>query len=382
MKMNYTEIAVIGFLLIATTVLSFSMIGFVAWRRFQRNKSEQEHRNLIREEKRRDEELARADFSQRKQDEWEARRLALEEQRIAAEKERAEAERMARWEAERAEDERAFANNSGAGSGGYVLVNLPDSERSLFHDLLKGFEDYARLKGYGVSFSVDNSWENRIFFKFTIRDEGVVVGPEQVREDFRQYVDQVRKDEDNFEDIPVVTSLAEHNLLVTMLRNRIIFFRTSYQLYKNVVSLIEVQIANGRFFPAQPQPTSVIIQNGMTMDSRRFNNTNSPRSILGDGNAVNDSSINIGGSVNEKMERIVALDDLIAKLKSREDIDGSIAKAERDLSKVRDELAEYPQPNESHIRTWLEHAKNLMTSGILGYETFEAAKKLWELFGV
>ena len=203
-----------------------------------------------------------------------------------------------------------------------------------------------------------------------------------MREDFRQYVDRVRKDDDDFDDITVVTNLAEHNLLVTMLRNRIIFFRASYQLYKNVVSLIEMQVANGRFFPAQPQPASVIVQNGITKDSRRFNNTNSPRSILGDGNTVNDSSINIGGSVNEKMERIVALDELISKLKAKEDVDGSIAKAERDLSKVRDELAEYPQPNESSIKTWLEHAKNLMTSGILGYETFEAAKKLWELFGV
>jgi len=376
------RILIYAIIIIGTSLLYLAMFAYLQWKRTQRRNSMREEEQRILDAKRRDEELAIAENARRMQNEWEARRYALDRERIEAEKERMAAEQSARYEAARAEEERAAANNSGAGSGGYHLVTIDESDRSLFHDLLKGFEDFAKLKGYAVSFSIDNSWDGRTAYKFTVLGKGVVVGSAQVRDDFREYVDRVRKDDDEFDDIPAVTSMAEHHLLVTMLKNRVVFFRTNYVLYKNTVALFEMLIANNRFFPAQPQPASVIVQNGVTMDSRRFNNTNSPRSILGDGNSVNDSSINIGGSVNEKMERITALDDLIAELKAKEDVDGSIAKAERDLSKVRDELAEYPQPNESSIKTWLEHAKNLMTSGILGYETFEAAKKLWEMFGV
>jgi hypothetical protein len=50
--------------------------------------------------------------------------------------------------------------------------------------------------------------------------------------------------------------------------------------------------------------------------------------------------------------------------------------------KVREELAEYPEPNESSIKKWLEHAKNLMTAAILGHELYEAALGLWHLFGM
>jgi DNA-binding LacI/PurR family transcriptional regulator len=63
------------------------------------------------------------------------------------------------------------------GSGGYIVVEMPEEDRPLFHDLLKGFEDYAKLKGYQISFSIDSSSIGRIAFKFTVKNDGVVVGP-------------------------------------------------------------------------------------------------------------------------------------------------------------------------------------------------------------
>jgi hypothetical protein len=118
------------------------------------------------------------------------------------------------------------------------------------------------------------------------------------------------------------------------------------------------------------------------MDSRNYNASNSSRLIQGDSNTYTDSSINIGRSFNERQERIAALDDVIAKLNAIEGKDEALTKAELNLAKVRDELADDPQPNESAIRRWMEGAKNAMTAGILGYETVEAARKLWELFGI
>src|SRR4051794_14937103 len=52
--------------------------------------------------------------------------------------------------------------SAGAGTGGYIFLDLLDDKRTLFHDLLKGFEEYAQLKGYQVYFSIDNSYSNKI----------------------------------------------------------------------------------------------------------------------------------------------------------------------------------------------------------------------------
>src|SRR5580704_4464739 len=114
--------------------------------------------------------------------------------------------------------ERDVSSSAGVGSGGFIIMDMPDKDRPLFHDLLKGFEDFARLKGYIIAFSIDSTFAGRIAFKFTIKDDGLVVGPERVRRDFAEYVDQVRnKDIDDLDNMPVVTSLEEHHLLVTVL---------------------------------------------------------------------------------------------------------------------------------------------------------------------
>jgi hypothetical protein len=83
-----------------------------------------------------------------------------EEQRAKEEAERKhqeaeEAKEEARYQQysrDQREEEAAIRSSAGTGTGGYIIVDLPEERRSLFHDLLKGFEEYARLKGYGVSF--------------------------------------------------------------------------------------------------------------------------------------------------------------------------------------------------------------------------------------
>ena len=384
--MKSDQALIYAVLIIAVVVLMAAVIGYWEWKRIQRRrefeeiherefaeKRRQEERELA--DKRRDEDLARQQKS-------EAAARELEERRIEAERSRISSDRDLAFRAEKVERERFTASNSGAGSGGYVMIDVPDADRSLFHDLAKGFEDYARLKGYGVSFSIDNSWEGRTAYKFTVTNRGVTIGSEQVRKDFREYAERVRHDDDDFDDMPVVTNMAEHNLMVTMLKNRVVFFRANYKVYKNTVTHLEKLISGNALFPALPQPPINIYNNGATVDTRNYNANNSQRLIQGENNTYRDSSINIGGSVNEKMERITALDDMISKLKAVENRDEAIAKAGIDLVKVRDELSEYPNPNESSIGTWLEHAKNLMTAAILGHELYEASMGLWHVFGM
>jgi hypothetical protein len=278
------------------------------------------------------------------------------------------------------QDKSAFTT-AGMGSGGYIVVEMPEKDRSLFHDLLKGFEDYAKLKGYQISFSIDASLVGRIAFKFTVQNEGVVVGPERVRRDFNEYMQNVQTGAiEDLDHIPVITSIEEHNLLVTNLKNRLTFIHHSYQLTQNALRFYENLLSNVRTFPALPTP-NVIVHTGGQMDSRSYSAVNSQKVLQGDNSALTDSSINIGESFNQRQERIAVLDDVIEKLKNNENPSEPIKKAEVQLIKVRDELADEEQPDRSSIKKWLETAKNLLASTALTFEVSEGVKKLFELFG-
>ena len=40
--------------------------------------------------------------------------------------------------------------------GGFAFIDVPDERKSLFHDIMKGFEEFAKLKGYRVSIAIDH----------------------------------------------------------------------------------------------------------------------------------------------------------------------------------------------------------------------------------
>jgi hypothetical protein len=275
------------------------------WRSHQRQTREFEIERLRREEEREQRKLVI-------EEERERRRRALEERNL-------EIEENTRYDARRHEEERLANEKAGTGSGGYIVMDMGDKERPFFHDLLKGFEDYAKLKGYEIAFSIDASFENRIAFKFTVKADGVVVSSERVRHDFKEFVGQIRNGKiDDFDDIPVATNLEEHNLLVAQLKNRVTFLQESLKLSKNSNQVYEQLLIGARAFPALPAAPTVVVQTGGHMDGRNYTATNSPRLIQGDSNSYTDSSVNIdiGGSFNERQTRIAALDELIAKLKA------------------------------------------------------------------
>ena len=318
-----------------------------------------------------------------KEEEVRKRQEEREDERLRIEKDRFEAEQQEKYEGRRFEEDRLNAERAGPGSGGYIVVEMPEAERPLFHDLLKGFEDYAKLKGYEIAFSIDSSMDGHIAFKFTVKNDGIVVGSERVRRDFKEYMENVRNGQaDDLDHLPVITNLEEHNLVVTMLKNRISFLQHRYQLSRNAVQFYEGLIANVRSFPALPAP-SVIVQTGGTMDSGNYKAINSPSANVGH---HIDSSVNIdiGQSFNDRQARIDSLNDVISQLDLSNIAKDHpvIQKAQRELGKVRDEIAESSEPDKSSVKKWLENAKNLMGTATLGLEVTEAARKLFELFGV
>jgi hypothetical protein len=314
-------------------------------------------------------------------------RASAKEQRLLADKQEAIFASMLRSVAEKNSE----PSNAGPSSGGYIIVDLPDAQKPLFHDLLKGFEDYARLRGYVVSFSADNSFPGKFAFKFTLQGYGINVSPQQVERDLQEYIRRVR-DGESLDDLPVVISPQEHALVLTEMKNRISMLEHSRNLQKNTISYYEKlieQMPRGGF---QQPPQAFYFLNGE--NAANYHALNSPQAALGTGNKVIsntiDSSIYLADSFNERKEQVDAVQDLYWKLwneleavekqDDKAEERKALEKARNLIGKVEAELKEEEKPDPERIHKWLENAKNCLKALSLTEQVRDSAAHVWEAF--
>jgi len=278
-------------------------------------------------------------------------------------------------------------NNENPGTdsdlGGYVTIDIPDDRKSIFHDLLKGFEEYAALKGYKVSISIDSSIDGKISFKIIIKDFGITGTRNSVKNDLDEYIEKI-KSGSPIEEMPEVIDHLEHSRLIMALRNRITFLQQNYEIEKNIREFYQ------RFFERLPNsgfshanPIFHISNGGSTeMDQRKYIANNSANISQGDNqnNLLHSGSITIGGTFSQKSEQIEKLTALIEKLNTSTEIEKSKI-AVRQLENIKDEISDAETPDKNMISKWLEKAKSTLSFAELGAEIFDKAKAVYESFG-
>lgn len=343
----------------------------------QREKAEKDQRAERERLEMQRELLDRQRYSQREVEEQVYRlRQQLEEQQKNDERRKKE---------EQERFEKIYTEQSaGMGTGGYIVLDMPKEKRPFFHDLLKGFEDFAKLKGYEVAFSVDSTFAEKIAFKFTLGNDVINISPEQVKADFREYLKKVETG-DSLDDMPMVLSSQEHYLLLTTMKNRIIFLQQGYNAQKHVNEIYSSLIgplATARLLPSP----NVLVQTGGIMDSRNYNANNSSHFIQGDSNEYEDNSttsINIGKSFNDRKDRVEKITQLIELLNQDEKLEKDHKeKAIKNLEKVKTELSDEDQPDKSRISKWLGIVKESLEFLSLGKTAIEVAIILFKAFGL
>lgn len=278
--------------------------------------------------------------------------------------------------------------SSGLYFDGYIIIDLPDNLHSMFHDLLKGFEDFAKLKGYNVTFSIDNSLERKIAFKFTLQNEGIIVSTQTVRQDIKEYIDKV-KNGDNFDDLPIIISPAEHSLISTTLKDRLNFLHQNYALEKNTryhyENLLKTIVESNSGIR---QPASIYIQTGGSNNPKSLVTNNSPNSLLGDNNHYENNTdnsdhsvITITNSFNKKKDQIERLDEIIRLLSEEKNIEASQRQTlVTNFDKIKEELADEEQPSKPKIFKWLSNTKKILENVVLSHHTTEAIHWIYENF--
>jgi hypothetical protein len=309
-------------------------------------------------------------------------RARREQQEKEQEERRRHEEESRRYqEAERrTAEEEASARKEAVASGGYLVVDLPEHQKPLFHDLLKGFEEYAQIRGYVIKFSVDNSVPHKIAFKFTLTEAGITVSTAQVRRDLAEYIEKVRRD-DPLEDLPEVLPHDEHYALVLAMRNRINFLHHTYKaqtevirFYNRFLTSLPIQHLGGS--PAH----HFYLQGSGAMDQRTYSAINSPQTAQGDHNLITGNTVQIGSTTNERLAQIQLVEKFIEALQRQNPDLPEASQAVHVLGKVRDELADEENPDPSRIAKWLGQVKTLLGAVKVGQEVLEAGKAVGESF--
>jgi len=269
------------------------------------------------------------------------------------------------------------------GYGGFIILDLPEEHRSIFNDLLKGFEEYAKLKGYTIYFSADNSMPHKIAFKFTLGDVGLSVSTQKVRKDIEEYINKIKNGE-SLDELPVIISPVEHSLILTTLKNRLSFLEHNYNLQKNSIQFYEDllrKIASSKGITPQ---ASVFFQTGGINKPHNYIATNSSRLIQGEAITYEDNSdqsvITISNSFNVKKEQIDKLNEVVSLLKRDSIDDDKRQEAMANFDKIKEELSEEENPDKSKIFKWLNKTKKALENLILSHDTVEAINWVYHSF--
>lgn len=266
-------------------------------------------------------------------------------------------------------------------SGGYVTLKMDEERKSIFHDLLKGFEEYAAIKGYKASVSVDPSKDGEISFKITIEEYGVTTSSSSVKHDLDEYISNIQSG-NPLDDLPMVLDELSHAKLSMALKNRISFLQQNYEVEKNIREFYENfmhSIPNGAM--SHSLPTIQINSGNLDMDQRKYEANNSANIMQGDNhsNLLEGNTINIGATHSERNELLSKLDLLLEAIEN--DSTTTANKASRHIENIKEELEDSAEPDKGIISKWLSKAKEILVTAKEGTEVFEKAKEVYEAFG-
>lgn len=284
--------------------------------------------------------------------------------------------------------------DSGASTphGGYVFVDVPDAHKSLFHDTIKGFEEFARLKGYRISIAIDTTPPGKVGFRFTILDQGITVSTETVKSHVDEYVAKFKEsDSDAFDDLPIVIDRVEHERLKAVLTARFTMVKNTAEMYKIeadfyrrlVLEISQLKTGGVSYLPAPPITIHNQLEHGgPQMAGDTYSADHSPGAAVGKGNTalIEGSTVTIGSTLTEKNEQVSGLTELIelvkrSELQNKEDV-------ARHLANAKEELADGNPPNEGLIDQFLGKAKNILALADKGNRIYEKAKEVLALFNL
>ena len=193
----------------------------------------------------------------------------------------------------------------------YVYIDIPDRQKSAFTDLIRGFEHFAKIRAYTISFSYDSSFQNKIGFKFYSNIETSQSSTDKIKSDFEDYLERIRSGR-GFNDLPQMISFEEHQKELLILKNKIVDLEFQYKVEKNLREYFE-KTANKflRIKDSFKTHSFVIVQIGENNSVQTIQPDHAKNLIIGDKGSIDDySKIFISKSYSERKKQIDKIEEI------------------------------------------------------------------------
>jgi hypothetical protein len=267
---------------------------------------------------------------------------------------------------------------------GYIVLAVDEENKSLLHDVLKGFEEFVLLKGYKIKLSINVEEPDKILLKISEVGVSRTKKEDEIRNDLEEYITKIRNGE-LFEEIPRLIDPVYHERVILALKNRLYFLQTNYEVEKNIRVMYENILHSIEFRgPCEKQTTTINIAGiETTMDKRKYVSNHSSNVIQGD---VQDSLVSVGSKLKieksfaGRKNQIDGLKSLVGMIKKNTSDESEIAT--KNLEKVIEELEEEESPNVGMIEKWLNKAGTAIGLIEKGGKLFAKAKEVYENFGI
>ncbi len=272
-------------------------------------------------------------------------------------------------------------NNPVSDLGGYITIDMPEERKSVFQDILKGFEEYTALKGYKVIISSDLSIRDKISFKITIDEFGITTNIHNVKNDLNEFINKINNGE-SLEDLPQVISTPEHQRIIMALTNRINFLQQNYQMEKKMKEFYFNFFQNLPLNSISHQLPHIQIYNGsLEMDERKYIATNSSNVMQGDEQQnIIENNINIGNTLSQKQEKLKEIEDVIELINQEYSDNYKVQKVKRQFENIKEELSEEETPDKSFIKKALQKVNQVANTLEAGEKIVDKVTKVLESF--
>lgn len=273
------------------------------------------------------------------------------------------------------------AENTNA-SDRFIVINIPEKIKNIFIDALRAFESYTKLSGYEAKFSFENSEKDKLRFKFTIIKGSKHITVDNVRDDLVQFLRTIQKDE-KIENTATGINTAEYRKMLATLNSRINVLKdivSEEHLERRITEIIDKiieKIINSKNFNHSINIHNHIGENNMKQIHAKDSNI-----ILGNNNAIEDNSININHSFNEKKTIIDTIDNSIKLVQQDDKLNDKDKEVlELHLKNIKHEIEEEAQPDASLLKRYWDKIKGVGERVIFSHELSQALGWIGEKFG-
>lgn len=268
----------------------------------------------------------------------------------------------------------------------FISILIPEGLKDLLIDSLRAFENYSKLSGYEVKFSFNNSEKDKLAFSFTVTENPNGISEDKIRADIKDFLKKVQNGE-KFDDLPVSINPLEHQMVLTTLKNRASFIEHSYNIEKNMRELYEKTVKDllttKNLFTQQQQPMTVnnnYLQSGGQNNSKQIEATNSNVN-MGDGNFVEDNSINIEHSFNEKKTIVEKIECSIRQIDKEPSLSVQDKQdLKRHLENIKEEITDEAKPDASKLKKSWDKIKKVAENLVLSKELTDSLEWISGMF--